>query len=46
MRTWFVDHILGTDKRFSQWLTATEGAEAVARHLEAESAGAGLRRSA
>jgi hemerythrin len=46
MRTWFVDHILGTDKRFSQWLTATEGDEAVARHLEAEATSAGLRRSA
>lgn len=30
MRDWFVDHILGTDKQFSQWLTATQHTRPVA----------------
>lgn len=34
MRTWFVDHILGTDRRFSQWLTATDRFEWVALAAE------------
>lgn len=25
MRTWFLDHILGADRRFSQWLAAMDG---------------------
>jgi hemerythrin len=29
MRTWFIDHILGTDQRFSQWLAATDQLQAV-----------------
>ncbi len=32
MRDWFLDHILGIDKRFSEWLTAANRLEAAAHH--------------
>jgi hemerythrin-like metal-binding protein len=43
MRDWFVDHILGIDKRFSEWLAATNHTEAVALEPEAEQTTEGLR---
>lgn len=43
MRTWFIDHILGADKRFSQWLVATNRTKAVALHPEARPTTEGLR---
>jgi hemerythrin-like metal-binding protein len=42
MRNWFVDHILGIDKRFSEWLAATEGGETVRLDPEAEQTTEGL----
>jgi hemerythrin-like metal-binding protein len=43
MRNWFLDHILGIDKRFSDWLDATNLIELVALDPEAELAIEGLR---
>lgn len=35
MRDWFVDHILGIDKRFSEWLVAINYTEAEDHYTEA-----------